>query len=302
MIIDKKPPLGAALYVPATHPDLAAIMQGDKLPHIKELIICTEDSVAEHELPHAIANLKAALDSFVPSAESTRHLFLRPRHPAILHELLQHPKALKTFSGVALPKFTENNLPLWRPELPRTTANGHPFWLMPILETVDVFSPSQMEKLAHALQPLAKQILTLRIGGNDLLALLNIRRPRGCTLYETALGHTIAQLSTCFIPKGFALSAAVFEYLDDPETLAREVQSDLHYGLTGKTAIHPEQIALIEQHYAVSEADLRAAQAILNPEASGVFRLDGAMCEPATHRAWAEKMRRHARFFGVRTN
>lgn len=296
----QRPPLGAALYVPAVHTDLAAILRGEKLRHVKEIIICTEDAIAAHELPMALANLHAALDAC--PKPSSRYCFLRPRHPAIFADIMAHPQALTCFSGAVLPKFCADNMATWLAEMPRQRADGTPFWLMPTLETRAVFDRNAMAHLAAALadSSWAAQILTLRIGGNDLLALLNMRRPRGTTLYETALGKVIADLVTTFIPHGFRLSAPVFEYLDDRATLAREIIADLNHGLTGKTAIHPDQVRWIESHYAVQACDLQAAKVILQPDAKGVFRLDGAMCEPATHRPWAEKVVASAQVFGTK--
>ena len=71
-----------------------------------------------------------------------------------------------------------------------------------------------------------------------------------------------------------------------PELLAQEVHEDLRHGLTGKTAIHPEQIAIIEQHYRVSTAERELADAILASEAA-VFKHEHTMQETATHRNWA---------------
>jgi stress response protein SCP2 len=96
------------------------------------------------------------------------------------------------------------------------------------------------------------RILALRIGGNDLLALLGLRRPRAMTIYRTPLGPVIARLVTTFRPYGFVLTAPVFEHLDLPALLDQEVAEDIAYGMVGKTAIHPTQIAPIEQHYRVS--------------------------------------------------
>lgn len=296
-----RPPLGAALYIPAIHPHLTAILRGEKLRHVKEIIICTEDAIAEHELPAALNNLSDALSH---TTFNNRYRFLRPRNPEVLTHILHHPNALSCFAGVVLPKLNRSSFSAWSEIVPRTTAAGKPFWLMPTLETVDVFDPGEMRALVKTLKnsPLAPNILTLRIGGNDLLALLRMRRPRGTTLYETALGKVIADLVTIFLPYGFRLSAPVFEYLDDPATLAREIIADLNHGLTGKTAIHPDQVAWIESHYAVQACDLHVAKTILNPEAKGVFRLNGAMCEPATHRPWAEKILTSAQAFGTRDN
>ncbi|MER2511476.1 MAG: HpcH/HpaI aldolase/citrate lyase family protein, partial [Nitrosomonas ureae] len=143
-----------------------------------------------------------------------------------------------------------------------------------------------------------ERILTLRIGGNDLLSLLRMRRPRGRTIYETPIGQVIARLATTFIPYGFSISAPVFEYLDDVQTLSREIEEDLNHGLLGKTAIHPTQVPLIERHYQVRQQDVEAAMRILHHDAPGVFKLHQSMCEPATHRPWAHSVLEAARCFG----
>jgi citrate lyase beta subunit len=90
----------------------------------------------------------------------------------------------------------------------------------------------------------------------------------------------------------------VFEHLDLPELLDEEVQEDIAYGMVGKTAIHPTQIAPIEAHYKVKPQDLAAAHAILDPNAPAVFRMHNSMCEVATHRAWAERTVAQSRVFG----
>jgi citrate lyase beta subunit len=120
--------------------------------------------------------------------------------------------------------------------------------------------------------------------------LLGIRRPRTLTLYETPIGSVIAQLVTTFKPYGFALSAPVFEYLDEAPTLYREIQRDLAYGLTGKTAIHPAQLPAIESCYAVEPEDYEMALRIIDQSAPAVFKMHNAMCEVATHQQWAEQI------------
>lgn len=61
-------------------------------------------------------------------------------------------------------------------------------------------------------------------------------------------------------------------------------------GLVCKTAIHPSQIHIIEKHYEVNNQDIEMAEAILDKDAPAVFRMHGTMCEPATHRKWAEQI------------
>ena len=118
-------------------------------------------------------------------------------------------------------------------------------------------------------------------------------------MYRTPLGPVIARLVTTFRPYGFVLTAPVFEYLDLPELLDQEVAEDLAYGMVGKTAIHPTQIAPIEQHYKVTPQDLAVARAILDVDSPAVFRMHDSMCEVATHRAWAERMVEQSHLFGA---
>jgi len=109
----------------------------------------------------------------------------------------------------------------------------------------------------------------------------------------------ISRLVTTFLPYGFALTAPVFEHLDNPALLALEVQEDLAHGLVGKTAIHPSQVALIEQHYRVHHSDVEVALRIMSPESPAVFKMHDSMCEVATHRAWAYGLVEQARVFGI---
>ena len=273
--------LGASLYVPATHPKLCAIAAGQKLAQLRSLIFCTEDAVHARDLQSALANLALALLALRPDPQRQR--FVRVRSPEVLQHLLALP-GIEHIDGFVLPKATAHNLPDY---LQLLAATQHS--LMPTLESVEVFDDLELQRLRQLLlQPAWRaRILVLRIGGNDLLNLLGLRRQRGHTLYETPVGSVIARLVTTFKPHGFLLSAPVFEYLDDDATLEREVRQDLLHGLTGKTAIHPDQVPRIERHYSARRSDVAAARRILDPDAAGVFQFDNAMCEPTTHRNWA---------------
>ncbi|BDT57143.1 ATP-binding protein [Massilia varians] len=287
--------LGASLYVPANHKDLARIANGEKLPDARSLIFCLEDAIADRELSWSLFNLSVVLANM--RSEVTAERFVRVRNPEVMERVLAMPGAEK-LSGFVLPKITRHNFDTYF-RLVRDTSHV----LMPTLETAEVFSDSEMQQLRAVFEApgVRHRILALRIGGNDLLALLGLRRPRGMTIYRTPLGPVIARLVTTFRPWGFALTAPVFEYLDLPELLDQEVLEDLAHGMIGKTAIHPTQIALIEQHYQVRPQDLAVARAILDDASPAVFRMDDAMCEVATHRAWAERLVEQSNRFGSRS-
>jgi citrate lyase beta subunit len=285
--------LGASLYAPAHRSDLAEIAGGNKFPQLRSVIFCTEDAVHEQNLPLALANLAALLPELKPGPLLR---FIRPRNPAVLQQLLQMD-GIEQIQGFVLPKFDLHGLTDWL----RVWDHRHRHWLMPILETAEAFDRRKMELLRDRLEECGwrDQVLCLRIGGNDLLNLLGIRRGRGATVYDTPLRNVIADLACIFLPAGHHLSAPVFEYLDAPETLAREVELDLLHGLTGKTAIHPAQISVIEQGYRVGHDDYEMAAAVLAPDAAAVFRLHDTFCEPATHRRWAAGVLERVRIFGV---
>lgn len=286
--------LGAALYVPASRPDLAAIALGHKPSGARSLILCTEDAVHERDLEQALAHLAVLL----PQLEHEPPLvFIRPRNPAVLRRLLRM-EGIGRVRGFVLPKFDPHTLQDWL----KVWEDRHGHYLMPILETAAAFDRCQMELLRDALDErgLRDHILCLRIGGNDLLNLLGIRRARGATIYDTPLRSIIADLACIFHPAGYRLSAPVFDRLDDCETLTREVECDLQHGLSGKAAIHPTQISVIEGCYRVSHEDFEMASAVLTPNAAAVFRLGDSFCEPVTHRRWAATVLERARVFGLR--
>lgn len=285
--------LGATLYMPATHKDLPAIFRDEKLTQVRSLVVCFEDAILESEIEAGLENLALALRG----AKSTRQLrFIRPRNAKVLETILkvQGVTPMK-IDGFVIPKATATNLC----DYLRLLENQPDFKMMPTLETAEIFDGNHVRDLRAMLLPIQDRILTLRIGGNDLLNQIGMRRPKHGTIYQTPLGTTICRLVHLFKPHGFHLSAPVFEYLDRMELLESEVEQDLMHGLTCKTAIHPDQISEIEGQYRVATADFETAEAILNPNSPAVFKMNGAMCEPATHRRWAEQMARRNEIYGL---
>lgn len=285
--------MGASLYVPANHKHLMEVANGERLDHVRSLIFCTEDAVADADLSWALFNLSVVLANMRTDGKAER--FVRVRNPEVMARVLAMPGVDK-LTGFVIPKATRYNFDAYFRQI-RDTDHV----LMPTLETAEVFNDWEMRQFRKALEApgVRQRILALRIGGNDLLALLGLRRPRNMTLYRTPLGPVIARLVTTFRPYGFVLTAPVFEHLDLPELLDQEVLEDMAYGMVGKTAIHPSQIGPIEQHYRVKPNDLAAARAILDVDSPAVFQMHNSMCEVATHRAWAERMIEQSNVFGA---
>lgn len=286
--------LGATLYIPATRPDLWPIVMGEKYPELRSLVICLEDAISEQDVELAKQNLKQLLQKLQQQQRHEQHpkIFIRPRHISMAAELAEWQE-ITILDGMVLPKFGLANFKQWLDVLPATLH------YMPTLETVDSFDMEQMKELRQAL-PEFHKVLMLRIGGNDLLNCLALRRPSDVTLYQTPIGTLIANLAGQFLPYGFALSAPVCEHFSQVKLLQDELYLDLQHGLSGKTVIHPAQISIVHQAYQVNEIELKQAQDILQDSCKAVFACHGSMLEPATHRRWAERILERAKVFGLK--
>ncbi|HID5376764.1 TPA: HpcH/HpaI aldolase/citrate lyase family protein, partial [Klebsiella pneumoniae] len=190
-----------------------------------------------------------------------------------------------------------STLPVWWDIMAGTSL-----MMMPTLETEEVYDVIKMQALANELSShdCRDRIIALRIGGNDLMNVVSLRRPRDLTLYDTPMGYVIKMLVSVFAPRDFALTAPVCEHIDDHGVLGRELSMDIAHGLVGKTAIHPDQISVIEEALKVSPGEHSDALRILN-STQAVFKSQGAMCEPATHRRWAQGILGRGQVYGLTT-
>ena len=288
--------LGATLYLPATRDDLATALLGGRHADLRSAVICLEDAIHPSDVPLALTRLQSLLAGLaVHAAPAPRPaLFVRPRDAAMLAHILRFA-GIEHVDGFVIPKATADSLPAYLAVL----AFDHHL-LMPTLETREVFDPAEMRRLRDQLTVIQDRVLAVRIGGNDLLQTLGARRSTERTVYEGPLGPVIANLVATYAPWGFALSAPVFEHYGNLALLREEVERDIEHGLLTKTAIHPSQIGIIHTAYAVDDVAHAEAQRIVSGEGRGVFASRQAMCEPATHRLWAQATLHRAAVFGVR--
>ena len=291
--------LGATLYMPATRTDLAEVILHGKIPELRSMVICLEDAVSEEQLDLALFNLSELLDELKDSADqenpdSRPLVFIRPRHDKMALELIEKYD-LAGIDGFVVPKFTKSNLPSWWEIISET-----PLALMPTLETREVYDVQEMTELAALLEthPCRDRIVALRIGGNDLMSVISMRHPKNLTLYDGPMGYVIKMLVSVFAPRGFSLTAPVCEQIENIDLLQRELTQDIAHGLVGKTAIHPAHLNLIHQGLMVEKDDYEDALRIIN-SSQAVFKSQGAMCEPATHRNWAVTVLERSKYCGI---
>ncbi|CDG20204.1 conserved protein of unknown function [Xenorhabdus poinarii G6] len=295
--------LGATLYIPATRQNIAEILLQNKIPDLRSLVICLEDAVSEQEIPAAIENLRelmhtlADADRFSSDTDPHRPLiFIRPRNESMAKYLVANVN-LSAIDGMVLPKFTYASLADWWAIIRSTHL-----CIMPTLESTEVFDVQKMNQLADELKshPCKDRIIVLRIGGNDLMNAMSLRRSRYFTLYDGPMGYVIKMLVAVFVARGFALTAPVCEHIDDLKLLEKELELDIAHGLVGKTAIHPGQIPCIQRALMVSAQDHAEALNVLQAS-KAVFKSQGMMCEPATHQRWARSILERAAHYGIET-
>lgn len=291
--------LGATLYMPVTHKHALDAALGSRIPGLRSLVLCLEDALSDDDVPAGLLRLREIAESLRRTERDPVRaplVFLRPRNRDMAAEIGHIENLDEAFDGFVCPKVRPGRVAAWT-----ETVEGTRLRLMPTLETAEILDPFAVRDLRDELVEVAgrDRVLALRVGGNDLLSCLGLRRARGVSLYDGPLRGVMASLVNLLVPAGFRLTAPVCEITDDPETLAREVATDVAWGFVGKTAIHPDQIPAIHDALRVREADLDAAHRILAPGAEAVFKHDGAMCEPATHRAWATSLVERARYHGL---
>lgn len=293
--------LGASLYMPAIRMDILEIIVDQKFIGLKSLIICLEDAVGDSDLEFAIQNLQTTLSNLQNHLNDHPYkerdlpkIFIRPRNLEMAEWIAQNV-CLKHITGFVLPKFDRETLDQWWAILAPTSLMA-----MPTLENDSVYDAREMHNLAEALRehPFSSRIVVLRIGGNDLMNGLRLRRDKNVTLYESPLGYVIKMLVAVFVSKGFYLTAPVCEHFDDTDLLKKELGLDLLHGLVGKTVIHPKQIAIVNDCYKVSLELYKEAKRILASTAA-VFKSNGSMCEPVTHYKWAIEVIERAKIYGL---
>jgi citrate lyase beta subunit len=212
--------------------------------------------------------------------------------------------------------------------------------VMPVIESGAVlYAETRVEELTRLRNLLLRErhrILAIRLGATDLCALYGLRRSPDLSIYDVkVVSDLIADVVNVLgrvDGTGFTVTGPVWEYFGGPERifkpqlrqspfvehdepdlrghlvsraidgLIREVTLDRANGLTGKTAIHPSHVAVVNALSVVSHEEHRDAADVLGAgRAGGVLASvhRNKMNEIRPHTAWARDTMLRARVFGV---
>jgi (3S)-malyl-CoA thioesterase len=118
-------------------------------------------------------------------------------------------------------------------------------------------------------------IVGLIVGANDICAEMGIKPGPNREGLELSLQTIVLAAAASGI---FAFDA-VCNNLDDLAGFESECQQGRCYGFTGKTLIHPNQVAIANAAFGPSEAEIAAAQTLIDAASGGAQRFQGRMIE-----------------------
>jgi citrate lyase subunit beta/citryl-CoA lyase len=154
--------------------------------------------------------------------------------------------------------------------------------IVPLLETA--------RAILHArdIVTAGPEIPAVLFGAEDLTAELGI--PRAVDGEELIVARGLVVLAAASI--GADPIDAVFVDIANPERLRQDAMRARAVGFTGKMAIHPDQVSVINETFSPSADEVAAARRILeaaeaaSARGEGAFRLDGRMVDaPVIRRA-----------------
>lgn len=282
---------GATLYIPALHHNVDSLRNGS-VKNLSSMVICLEDATRDDEVEEAIVSLKNHLEKY-DAPTSGPAVYVRPRTPHMAERILAM-RGVENIRGFVIPKATADSLPDWI-----SILRGDRHAIMPTIETYHAFDSREVYRIRDQTITLGVTVDTVRIGGNDLLSTIGARRSATRTLYDGPLASVMTTIIGAYAGTGIMLSSPVMEHYSNVSLLKEEIERDIEHGIYNKTAIHPNQVALINDALKPKASDLVEAQAILDDGAKAVFGFDGSMCEPKTHMAWATMIVARANVFGV---
>lgn len=286
--------LGGSLYIPATHKNVNAICNENKYPLLKSCIIDTEDAISEDDLELGLEKISNMLENYKPNGLC---LFIRPRNPQVLNQLLKI-KNIDKIDGFSLPKFSTKVMQEYAQII---SSCKDEFYIMPVLESRDLFSRERLEEICSFLRKKRLNVLTLRLGGEDMMQYLGLKRRCEDNIYElVGPSRVIGDVINIFKPYGFNITATVFNCINRHELFEKNVLEDLRQGLLGKTIIHPNQIEPINEAYKVSRQEYEMAKKMLDTDTQAIIVQDGQMGEKFAHSSWAKVILTRYHFYGLK--
>jgi len=310
--------IGALLYCPANKKDIADSIISEKFGTKFSLAPCLEDTINDNFVEEAeiilISSLKQIHNNTQEKSFYLPKIFIRVRnHEQITRLTGLLGKAADIVTGFIIPKFSTDNADDYiNAVIKANEIADKPMYMMPIYENSCIINPKNRTdilcRLKDSLSKVEDRVLNIRVGGNDLCNAFGFRRHNDESIHKIRpVSNIFADIITVY-GMDYVVSGPVWEYYsgDGWDTgLRQEIRDDRLCGFTGKTVIHPNQIAIVNDEYKVSVKDYDDAKAILGWDKSLNSLVLGSqsgerMNEYKTHGSWAVQTLFLAEAFGVK--
>ncbi len=310
--------VGPLLYCPANKKTIADSIVNEKFGNQFSLALCLEDTINDDFVSEAEQDLIASINQIFFCSQ-TQHfylpkIFIRIRNPEQIGRLTKaFGSSMEIITGYIIPKFTPDNAGSYIQEIIKVNEQvSKKVYMMPIYESSSIIDPRNrihiLYQLKDMLSPIEELVLNIRVGGNDLCHIFGFRRHSDESIHQIRpISNIFSDIITVY-GMDYVVSGPVWEYYSGnhwEKGLIQEIQDDRLCGFTGKTAIHPNQIPVINNAYQVLKSDFNDAQAILNWNrnsnsfVSGNFAKE-RMDEYKVHGNWARQTLLLAEAFGIR--
>ncbi|MEC0232895.1 HpcH/HpaI aldolase/citrate lyase family protein [Paenibacillus kribbensis] len=225
--------VGAALYMPATRPEVAEEIKNGKHEGLTTVMLDLEDAIgdqqvgqAEQSLAEQLLQLMSYVRTGVMSEQSMPLLFVRVRSVEQLERLLSGlGESLTLLTGFVLPKFSSDNGRAYFALLAEynrsrgTDADIPVLYGLPILESSKIIYREtrwkELLEIKEILDEYQEYVLNVRIGATDFSSLFGLRRSPDITIYEIAvIRDCIADIINLFgrVGSDYVISGPVWEY------------------------------------------------------------------------------------------
>ena len=160
-------------------------------------------------------------------------------------------------------------------------------------------TPAAVLRMSQLLQLECPRLRALAWGAEDLSAVLGAGDPRRADgSWHATYEH--ARIQCLLAAHALSIAAIDTVYVDfrDREGLSRDCAASRHDGFSGRLAIHPDQVAIINTAYTPGESECHLARRIVDAFASaagaGTISIDGKMYD-RPHLAAAQRLLRSSR-------
>lgn len=312
--------VGALLYCPANKKSIVDSITTEAFGTKFSLALCLEDTINDRFVEEAEQILADSVCRIYRSRQTKPFylpkIFIRVRNPEQITRLTTaFGESMQIVSGYIIPKFALSNADAYIEAFIKATETAaKELYMMPIYESASIIDLRTrfdiLYDLRDRLSKIEPQVLSIRVGGNDLCHRFGFRRHSCESIHKiTPVASIFSDIITVY-GMDYVISGPVWEYYSGTgwqEGLLQEIQDDKLCGFTGKTVIHPNQISVVNEAYRISERDFADAKAILGWDQSTNTYVSGSpskerMNEYKTHSNWARQILYLAQEFGIKAD